>query len=155
MSGTTERKSAALRNFRRVCEGTILLVAAAVFLIFGGIAINNGAVLLGGGFVVVGLVAIAASLLYLWRGARVGVQIVGDDLLIQHYFSKSIIPLATIRKFYRSVDATVIETTNGNLTFDDCYFADPQLRDSLLQSLRERLTASERDSCNAGAPHKW
>ncbi|MEW6157376.1 MAG: hypothetical protein AB1813_08090 [Verrucomicrobiota bacterium] len=140
MNGTTQQKSAAHRNIWRICEGTILVVAAAGFLIFGSVAINNGAVLWGGGFVVVGLVAIVASGFYLWRGGRVGIQIVGDDLLIQHYFSKSRVPLETIRRFYRSVDATVFETSNGNLTIDDSYFADPQLRDSLLQTLRERLT---------------
>jgi hypothetical protein len=144
MSGATQRKIVTHRNLlQRICEGTILVIAATGFLIFGGVAINNGAVLWGGGFVILGLVAIAGSGLYLWRGGRVGFQIDGDDLLIQHYFSESRVPLATIRRFYRSVDATVIETTNGRLTFDDCYFADPQLRDSLLQSLRERLTASE------------
>lgn len=132
-------KAAVLQRILRIFEGTLLLFGALMFLTFGVVAISKGAMLLGGGFTLIGTMAVAGSALYLWRGAHLGVKIVGKDLIIESYFSKSSVPLVEIRRFYRSVDATVIETSNGNRTIDDCYFADPQMRDSLFQALRERV----------------
>ncbi len=124
---------------RRLFESVVLLIVAVLFILFGSFAIRNNAVLWGGAFVLLGLIALAGLVLHLWRGDRVGVRIIGNDLVIQHYFSTSNVPLGTIRKVYRSVDATVIETLSGKLVFDDCYFDDPQTRDALLQSLKEHM----------------
>lgn len=132
-------------RFRRFFEASALALGACLFLIYGVVTMVNGAVVFGVGFIAVGAIGGIAAATYFLRGARLGVEIAGDSLVVHHYFSEKTVLLKKINRLYRSVDATVLETTDGIIVIDDAMFSDPQNRDALFTSLENQLRKQSRE----------
>ena len=120
----------------RIVLGSTCVITGAAFFVFG---LLLGGWVLGVGLALVGFVAILGGVLYFWRGNRLEVRIVGDDLVVGNYFKEEVVPLGSVKRVFRSVDATVIETSQGMTVIDDGYFESAESRSEFFDGVMERV----------------
>jgi hypothetical protein len=114
-------------------------LVAVVFLILGIVTVQiSGGGILGSGAIVIGSLGFFTAGLYGWRGDRIGVTLVGNDVIIYDYFKERRIHISSVLKIYRSVDATVLETSVGRVVIDDTYFEHPSARNDFFDALNTR-----------------
>ena len=108
----------------------VLLVACGVTIPFG--------IIFGTALVIWGCGTILMGFIYGWRGGRLGVFLVGRELVIRHYFSETRTEITRIRRIYRGVDdATILETADGKVVIDDTYFESKSVRIEFCDALSQ------------------
>jgi hypothetical protein len=139
----------------RLVHAAVIGSLAAVFSTYGLVAIYQGGLVLGCGFVGIGAITMLTAAVVACRGGWIGVKIVGTDVIVRHYFSERRIQISRIQRVYRSVDATALETTDGQVVIDDTYFGDPSARNAFFDALSSRTSPVGATQANDRQKPKW
>jgi len=131
-----------MRSRLQTIVGAIVLgVAGGGFLFFGVESVRFGGIVLGAGFVLIGTLSVTTAIIFGWRGHRLGAEVKGEAVIVHHYFSDTVIPLSKVRSVYKGSEGTRIETLEGAVFIDDCYFGDSASCDVFYETLTNQLNA--------------
>lgn len=127
------------RLWPRLLMSAMLGLAAGLSLTHATIAFEAGEVLFSLVTLLMGLLLSVVAVIEAWRGGRLGVEIQGDDLVVEDHFSERRIPLGSIKRVSRGLDCTIVETTEGYPTIDDFYFSSALTRNAFLSEVAGRI----------------